>query len=158
MKHCRIAGMILLMAVPFLQGCSAATIAMNAIPAIIGTGAIAGADDRSPFRIPVGQPMSQSEADLAMFDEQIKKAECGDPESQYWLANQLQNNFNQSPNKIEIYKWYRLAESARYGPATEKLLALAATMSEPEITDARQRAQSWQAKTDCQEMGSVLAL
>jgi len=149
LRYCRIAGMITVIFVaPFLQGCSAAMIAMNAIPAIIGSGAIIGADDRSPFRIPAGQPMSQNDTDLAMLDTQIQKAECGDAMSQYGLAGLLQNNFNTTPNKIEIYKWYRLAESGRYGPATEKLGALVVTMSESEIAQAQQRAQAWQAKTE----------
>ncbi len=149
MKYCRIAGMMAVMFVaPFLQGCSAATIVMNAIPAIIGGGAIIGAEDRSPFRIPAGQPISQNDTDLAMLDTQIQKAECGDAMSQYGLAGLLQNNFNTTPNKIEIYKWYRLAESGRFDPAREKLALLAATMSESEIAEAQQRAQAWQANTE----------
>ena len=149
MQSCRIAGMMtILFVLPFLQGCTAAMIVSNAFPAIIGGGAVLGAEDRSPFRIPVDNLRPQNEVDLAVLDAKIQKAECGDAQSQYWLASVLQNNFNTTPNKVEIYKWYRLAESGRYDPATEKLRILAETMPEADITQAQQRAQAWQVNTE----------
>ena len=139
---------LLALAFPLLHGCAAGIIAAQAIPTAIGAISIAGAEDRSPFRIQMPAPKPATDKDLAVLDANIRQAECGDAQSQYWLASALQNGFNTTPNSIEIYKWYRLAEIGEFAPASERLRSLDAKMSASEIAEARRRAQIWRAATE----------
>jgi TPR repeat protein len=135
---------------PLLQGCAGAVVALQAIPVAIGGVAAANAEDRSPFRTQIQNPQPWTDRDLAMLDAHIRRAECGNAESQYWLGSALKNDFNATPDNVEIYKWYRLAEMKGFAPATEELTALDATMSESAIAEARARAREWQPTTeDC---------
>lgn len=126
----------------FLQGC-AAGMAVQAVPAVMGAAAMANADDVSPFRSHVRAPQPDSDTDLAMLDAQIRRAECGDAESQYWLAHRLENTYNATPNTVEIYMWYRLAEIGGMEAATAELAALDARMSNRDVATARRRASDW---------------
>ena len=111
---------------------------------------MANADDRSPFRTPTPNPQLRTDNELAMLDAHIRRAECGNAESQYWLGSALKNDFNATPDNVEIYKWYRLAEMREFTPATAELTVLDATMSESEIAEAQARASEWQPTTeDC---------
>ena len=143
---CRIC--LLVLTLPLLNGCLAAAIIGQVVPAAFGITSMVGAEDRSPFRIQKVNATLHSDEDMAELDLRIRQAECGDAPSQYWLASALQNGFNTTPNNVQIYKWYLLAESGSYMPAREELIALGATMSEPEIVEARTRAQAWQAETE----------
>ena len=85
--HRRLTSVLVIISMTILlPGCTAGIIAMQAIPAVIGGGAIAGARDRSPFEIPVGPIKSEESMNLAMLDEHIRKADCGDALSQFQLA------------------------------------------------------------------------
>ena len=142
-KCCRACAFALTL--PLLNGCTAAIIAAQVVPTVVGGIAIAGAQPRSPFRMGGGATAPDTDPDLSALNARIRQAECGDAPSQYWLASALQNGFNTTPNDIEIYKWYRLAELGKFVPASAQLAALAATMSTSEIAQARARAQVWQA-------------
>ena len=143
---CRIC--LLVLTLPLLNGCLAAAIIGQVVPAAFGITSMVGAEDRSPFRIQKVNATLHSDEDMAELDLRIRQAECGDAPTQYWLASALQNGFNTTPNNVQIYKWYLLAESGNYVPAREELTALGSTMSEPEIAEARKRAQAWQATTE----------
>ena len=139
---------LLALVLPLLSGCLGATIAAQVAPTVLGLTSMANAEDRSPFAIQKVNSQLSGEDDLAKLDVQIRLAECGNPPSQYWLASALQNGFNTTPNSVEIYKWYLLAELGSYAPAGEELSALDATMSAPDIAEARARAGAWQASTE----------
>jgi hypothetical protein len=145
---------VLVLALPLLHGCAGAVLAAQIFPTIIGVGSVAGSGDRSPFRIDIPAAEQRSNEDLAELDMKIQQAECGNAQSQFWLASALQNEFNTAPNSIEIYKWYRLAEIGLFAPATEKLAALHNTMSEAELSQAMARAQAWQPATEGCSLGS----
>lgn len=87
--------------------------------------------DRSPFKIQNMHEQAPTDAEMAALDAHIPRAECGDAESQYWLAASLQNGFNAAPDEVEIYKWYRLAELGDSEPARERLASFDATMPAP---------------------------
>ena len=144
----------LVLMLPLLQGCAGAALAAQIFPTIIGVGSVAGSGDRSPFRIDIPAAGKRSDNELVELDTQIHQAACGNPQSQFWLAAALQNGFNTTPNKIEIYKWYRLAEIGKFAPASAKLAALHDTMSEPDIAQAMARAEAWQALTEGCSVGS----
>ena len=131
-----------------LPGCTAGIIAMQAIPAVIGGGAIAGARDRSPFEIPVGPIKSEESMNLAMLDEHIRKADCGDALSQFQLGMALENQFNNSPNLVAIYSWYWLAEMGGIELAMDKRKAITLKMSALQVLEAKSQAQSWRANSD----------
>ncbi len=139
------------LALPLLQGCVAAIVAMQAVPAAIGGVAMANAEDVSPFRNKIPKPQQpRTDKELAMLDTHLRLAGCGNAESQYWLGSALKNDFNATPDYVEIYKWYRLAELGKFTPATEELATLDTTMPAPEIAEARARASGWQPETeDC---------
>ena len=144
---------VLALSLPLLHGCAGAMIAAQVFPTVVGGISMAGARDRSPFRIDIPSATPRTDKDLAELDAQIRQAECGDAKSQFWLASALQNDFNTTPNSIEIYKWYRLAEMRKFAPATAQLAALDATMSEADIAQARGRALAWQAMTESCAVG-----
>ena len=139
---------VLVSVLPFLNGCLPAMIVGQVAPVVFGGVAMANVDDRSPFKIHKPNAKPAIETDLAKLDAQIRQAECGDPQSQFWVASALQNGFNSTPNSIEIYKWYRLAEIGNYSRASKELEALDATMSESEISAARDRVQAWRPATE----------
>ena len=130
-----------------LQGCAGAIVA-QAFPFAMGGLAMANVESSSPFTtyVPNARPRTQEE--LAALDRHIRQAECGDAPSQYWLAGALHNDFNTSPNTVEVYKWYRLAELGGYAPATQALGTLTDSMSDAEIADARARADRWQGTSE----------
>jgi hypothetical protein len=133
---------------PWLQGCAGAMVAAQVVPAAMGTVAMTNVAHRDPFvQYAPGAP-SISDQQLTELDERVIRAECGDPESQFWLATTLKSNRYTAPDNIEIYKWYRLAEMGAFTPATEQLAALDAAMSGPDITQARTRASAWQPATE----------
>ena len=134
---------MLVLSLPLLHGCAGAMIAAHALPTVFGGISIAGAEDRSPFRIKMPDSKRRTDNELATLDEQIRLAGCGDAKSQFWLASALKNDFNTSPNSIEIYKWFRLAEIGEYAPASAELVALDQTLSEVEIGEAKSRARAW---------------
>jgi hypothetical protein len=136
------------LALPFLQACVAGMAAVQAIPAAVGVIAVANAEDRSPFRSQKPNLHPPAVDELAQLDAQIRRAECGDAEAQYLLASTLKDNAYTTPNAVEIYKWYRLAQMGEFAPATDELTALDATMSEPDIAKARMRAREWQPMTE----------
>lgn len=130
-----------------LQGC-AAVVAIQAVPVAISGVAMANAEDIDPFSIDAPQAPHRTDREFAMLDTQIRLAECGNAESQYWLGSALRNGFNENPDYVEIYKWYRLAEMGKFAPATKELAVLDATMSAPEISVARSRANAWRPATE----------
>ncbi|MDX1430878.1 MAG: hypothetical protein R3286_00380 [Gammaproteobacteria bacterium] len=139
--------MMLASTVWLLQGC-AAGVAAVAVPAAFGGAAIAGAEDRRPFGGGITYTGTGTADELAVLDAKIRRANCGDAESQYWLADTLDNGLNGTPNKIEIYKWYRLAEMGGIAPAAQKVTALDARMSRAEVTEAKARVSAWQPTTE----------
>ncbi|MFT5171901.1 MAG: hypothetical protein ACI8W7_000065 [Gammaproteobacteria bacterium] len=145
---------LLVLSLPLLQGCAGAVLAAQIFPTIIGVGSVAGSGDRSPFRIDIPAAEKRADYKLAELDKQLHQAACGDPQSQFWLASALQNNFNTEPNSIEIYKWYRLAEIGKFAPATARLAALNDTMSVSEIAQAAARAEVWRPLTEGCSVGS----
>ena len=144
--RCRVCLLVLML--PLLNGCLVAAIVGQVVPAAFGITSLVGAEDRSPFRIQKVNATLHTDEDMAELDLHIRQAGCGDAPSQFWLASALQNGFNTTPNNVEIYKWYLLAESGGYVPAREELTALGSTMSESEIAEAGVRAQAWQATTE----------
>jgi len=152
------AGLALVLSLPLLQGCVAALAAAQAVPAAIGLGSIAGADDRNPFRhrMPSAHGASSARAGngFAELDRRLQLAECGDAASQYWVASAMDNSFNASPDRVEIYKWYKLAQLARHAEASVRVAALDATMAEHEILAARERVADWRPRTQgCPDAG-----
>ena len=140
----------IVLVVPLLQGCPGALVAVQAIPAAMGGVAAAGSRDRSPFIEEVPQGSGGPEQDLAALGTKVRRAECGDPESQYWLAARLNNGFNAAPDYVEVYKWYRLAEMGGFSAASGRVAALDATLPETQLVEARSRAEQWQPATeDC---------
>ena len=143
---------VLALVLPLVQGCAAA--AAQVLPALLGRIAIGDVDDRDPFRITRGDTAPGANLSLADLDVMIQQAECGDAQSQYWVASAIQNNFNTTPNNVEIYKWYKLSDMGHYAPASTKLAALNATISEAEISQASSLARQWRPKTEgCQLSG-----
>lgn len=136
-----------LLATPALQGCLGALAAVQAFPAVIGGVSVAGAADRDPFieHAPV-EPAGQRDG-VAALDDRIRRAECGDAASQYWLAARLDNGFNAAPDYVEVYKWYRLAELGGFAAASARVAALDARRPAAEIAMARARAQAWRPAT-----------
>jgi hypothetical protein len=98
----------LILIVPFLQGCAGAALAAQIFPTIIGVGSVAGSGDRSPFRIDIPAAQTRGDHKLAELDKHIHQAACGDPQSQFWLAAALQNDFNTQPDSIA---WQRSVSS-----------------------------------------------
>ena len=146
--------LVLVLILPFLQGCAGAVIAAQMFPAVIGVGSVAGSGDRSPFRIDIPDAAKRADKELVELDTRIHQAACGDPQSQFWLASALQNNFNEQPNHIEIYKWYRLAEAGKFAPASARLAAMNDLMSASEIAQAVARAEVWQPLSEGCSSGS----
>jgi len=148
---CYRAGVVaIVLTFPFLQGCAGAVMAIQAVPMAVSAVAIANTEDRSPFPTRVANPQVRNDEALVALDAHIRRAECGSAESQYWLGSALKNDFNATPDNVEIYKWYRLAEMGGFASATEELTVLDSTMPESEIAEARTRAREWQPTTeDC---------
>jgi TPR repeat protein len=144
---------IAILVVPLLQGCLGAMAAVQAFPAIIGGVSVAGSGDRSPFIKHAPSGSADAEDDVAALGNKIRRAECGDPQSQYWLAARLDNGFNADPNYVEVYKWYRLAELGGFNAASERVAALDATLPETQVLEARALAGRWQPATEnCPEL------
>ena len=139
---------LLALALPLLSGCVGAAIAVQVVPAAMGTVAIAGADDRSPFRIQKPSGPRRTDEEMAALDAHLLRAECGNADSQFWLASALQNGFNANPNQVEVYKWYLLAEMGGSVEAREKLAALDAAMPAPERAQAAQAVRAWKPRTE----------
>lgn len=144
----------LTLALPLLQSCTAGLLAAGAVPAVIDLVAIGGAEEQSPWQghNPSFRPMVDE--NLAALDARILQAECGDAESQFWLASALKNNLDTTPNYVETYKWFRLAQIGEFEPATEQLTTLDVTMSKSDITKARALSREWHPKTEgCPDTG-----
>lgn len=137
-----------LLVVPLLQGCLAAMAAVQAFPAVIGGMSAASASDRDPFIQQAPPDSSGSEDGVAAMGRKVRRAECGDPQSQYWLAARLDNGFNAAPNYVEVYKWYRLAEKGGFSAASKRVAALDATLPETQVMEARAMAEDWQPATE----------
>lgn len=134
--------------VPVLQGCSAGVIALNAIPTTMNLVSVMGSDNRDPFEPRKPDLRPPADGELTRFGTQIERAECGDAAAQFWLASQLQNNFNAAPDRVEIYKWYQLARIGKHPAAGVELTALGATMSEPDVARAQSLASEWRPRTE----------
>ena len=133
---------------PALGGCAAALVVAQAMPSVMRGVAMAGADDVDPFRSSIVYAPPRSDKELAMLDDHILRAECGEPASQFWLGSALSNGFNATPDEVEVYKWFRLAEQGGFAGASEEIVLLSASLSEAEIAQAQARAQAWQARTE----------
>jgi len=147
----RLARVLAVACVPwFLQGCTAGLAALQVVPSAIGMTAAANADDLDAWqRGRLSRPPTPDE-DLATLDARIRRAACGDAESQYWLATSLNNSYNETPDKVEIYAWFRLARSGGYTAAAQPLAALETSMTESAIASAEARASAWRPTTeDC---------
>ena len=130
-----------------LSGCAGVAVAQAANVAF-GGAILAGAEERSPF-VSYGPGLSaRTEGEMQALDAHLLRAECGEPESQFWLGSALRNDFNAAPNRVEIYKWYRLAEMGRYAPAGDEVKAVAASMSESQVEEARARVQAWKPRVE----------
>ncbi len=141
---CRLAGAVAItLTSAALVGCPA-TAALNAVPMVVGATAISQADARSPF------DSGMREDELVAFDRRLRRAECGEAASQYWLATSMQRSaFDASPNNVEIYKWYLLAQAGGI-EASEEMMTLEVAMTEADIAEARARARAWQPRAeDC---------
>ena len=130
--------------VPWLGGCLSAAVAVYAAPAVMGTAAMAGADPYSPF---VHYADARPDA-LARLDEDIRAAECGDASAQYRLAGTLANGFNQTPDRVEVLKWYRLAEQGGEPRAAAVASSLEAVMPAGDVARAQALAQGWAPRTE----------
>lgn len=154
MSLCRLGLIVVVMATPFLQGCLPAIAAAQVAPFAAAGLAVNGAEEHSPFQSYLPHTAPSPDDDLATIDARIRRAECGEAESQYWLAAHLNNNFNSTPDNVEIYMWYRLSEMGGYRPASDKLSALGDAMSVSQISQARARARAWHpAIEDCPSRG-----
>ena len=131
-----------------MQGCAGAFIALEAIPGVIGVTAMANAESRSPWNPRIPPPSPSPRDELVTLDGEILRAQCGDAPAQFLLAERLANQFNTTPNYIEIYKWYALSDRGGFEPASERLLALNAQMSQADIAQAQQRARGWRASSE----------
>lgn len=150
----RAAMVAMALCLPQLQGCAAGLLAAQAVPGIIGGVALSNAEDRDPWQTYRPGWRRQPEDKLEALNARLLQAECGDAESQYWLAASMNNGFNLSPDRVEIYKWYRLAQARDYAPAAEPLSVLEASMPESDIETARERARQWTPRTEgCQDEG-----
>jgi TPR repeat protein len=131
-----------------LQGCLAGLIVAQAVPAAMGGVAMANTENRSPFVTRMPNQPARTDAELAALDAQLLAAACGDANAQFWLGSALHNGFNTSPDPIEIYKWYRLAQHGGVGAATPELERLAAGMSEAQIAQAKLRVSQWRVREE----------
>jgi hypothetical protein len=139
-----LATLAILATAPFLTGCPAAAVmVVQAVPGVIGLGAVAGSENRSPFHHRMPDSYARPRDEMAQLDATIQRAECGDPESQFRLATTLRNGMNTAPNNIEIYKWYRLAQDGGYVAAGDELANLETTMSGTDVARARALASDW---------------
>ena len=131
---------------PLLHGCAAVLVAAQVIPGGIGMLSAANAEDVDPWRrYPSLVPAAE---DLATVTVRIQRAECGDAQSQYWLASTLDDEVNTTPNYVEIYKWYRLAHIGGISLTSAELSALEAQMSEADIAKAQALAAEWRPATE----------
>jgi len=133
---------------PLLQGCLPALAAVQAFPAVIGGVSVAGAHDRDPFIEQAPRGATDPQDDVAALGRKVRRAECGDPESQYWLAARLDNGCNAAPDDVQVYKWYRLAEKAGFSAAGKRVAALDATLPQSQVVEARALAEHWQPATE----------
>ena len=135
---------------PLLNGCAPAILAVQAVPAVIGAASIANAENRDPFgpRIPTPPPSDEDEDNFTKLSRYLQRAECGDPEAQYWVAASLNDEFNASPNKAEIYKWYYLAKAGGVAPAILEIDALDSSLPRTDIVEGRRRAREWRPVTE----------
>ena len=149
-------GLVVLVVLPLtslLGGCTAGLIAAQAMPAAMGSVAMAASDDRSPFRSHDPYLLAPGEDDIATVTARIRLAECGDARSQYWLASRLGNDFNKAPDRVQIYKWFLLSEMGEYAPAGARRAALEVSMSEDDVEQARVLAAAWQPATENCQVG-----
>lgn len=130
-----------------LQGCLPGLIAMQAVPAAMGGVAMGNVEDRNPFITRLRHAPPRPDDELAALDAHLRRARCGDARSQYWLGNALGNGYNTSPDRIEMYKWLRLAERGGVADAAPALARLGASMSPAQIEQARARVSRWQARS-----------
>jgi len=133
---------------PLLGGCVGAFVAANAIPAVYGTAVLTGTERRDPFVQNLQVPGDASEDALSRLDSQIRAAECGDPQSQYRLAATLANGFNQTPDRVQVVKWYRLAERGGEQRAAGEIAKLEATMPQADVARARALADGWEPRAE----------
>jgi hypothetical protein len=131
-----------------LQGCLPGLLVVQAVPGVMGSVAMANADNRDPFvtRAPYAPP--RTDAELAAIDAHLLAAHCGDARSQYWLASALGNEFNTSPDRIEIYKWLRLAEGGGIAAATPQRERLDASLTPLQIAEADRRVRQWRPRAE----------
>lgn len=113
----------------------------------VGGVAMANIDDHMPFSRKVTYDGRMSPSALEELDERLALADCGDAESQYWMASALYG-FNSSPDKVEIYKWYRLAELSGFDSAVDRRVAVQDAMSAEELAQARARTDAWAPRTE----------
>ena len=71
------------------------------------------------------------------------RAECGDAEAQFQLASALSDDSASIPNRVEIYKWYRLSELGDYEPASDRLDGLLVAMTPGEVAEGQDLVRGW---------------
>ena len=115
---------------------------------VVGGVAMNNLDDRQPFNSHVKYVGPRTEEDLEELTKHLQQAECGNAQSQYWVATALRTGFNTSPDWVEIYKWYRLAEEQNYAPAAEATSALKVEMTADDLAAGEHRARQFTPRSE----------
>jgi len=137
-----------------LNGCVTPLMAVQAVPAVMTATSMATTAHQSPFveRAPSG-PTSTDPQTVAS-NAQLRRAQCGDAQAQFQVASALSNDGSSIPNRVEIYKWYRLAELGNYEPASNELDGLLVAMTPSKVAEGQARVRGWQPSTEgCQSTG-----
>ena len=147
-QHAASAAAVAVVLASLLSGCGAGVVAVQAAQATFGGVMLANAEDRSPFVSYGPSAAGRTERELEVLNSHLLRAECGESESQFWLGSALRNDFNAAANRVEIYKWYLLAERGGYAPAGDELKAIAGSMSQQQVGQARARVQAFKPRVE----------